>query len=65
MSDVRGPVEIAAEGVAMVDMFTEHKGVARAALAALHAAGWRIVRTESVKPVMVERDWRLIEEWTP
>lgn len=31
----------------------------------IHAAGWRIVRTESVRPTWVERTERIAEEWSP
>lgn len=36
-----------------------------AVLVALHEAGWRLTRTEVVKPTWVERDWRAVDEWTP
>ena len=35
------------------------------ALGEVVADGWRLVRTEPVKPVWGERDWRVIDEWTP
>lgn len=38
---------------------------AAAVLIALREAGWRIVRTESVRPTWVERTERIAEEWTP
>lgn len=38
---------------------------AEVVLSALRDAGWRIVRTEPVKPTWIERDWRIAAEWEP